>query len=83
MTCVFRKTQAKFEPDLSGAVVVGEDVLFVRAAWHEQRSDHHCHDRNHDGIPEARVDVASLCGDRKRGGRHQTAEPTVADVVRQ
>ena len=48
--------------DLSGVVVACEDVLLVRAAWHKQRTDHHGHDRNHDGIPEAGVDVAGLRG---------------------
>ena len=50
--------------------VTSEDVFLVRTTRHEQRANDHGHDRNHDGVPQARVDVAGLRRDGKGGRRY-------------
>jgi len=67
-------------PGLNERAVSVEDGA-VLCLLQEEDSDHERHHRDHDRVPEARVDVPGLRDHRRREQRQHAAEPAVADVV--
>ena len=76
-----RKREARLRAGRLAVLVTRDvDVLGLRQ---EDETDDEARARDHDRIPEARIDISGRGHDRERGRRQEASEPAVADMIGQ